>query len=174
VSAGVFRRAMDRLTFAIGRGKVKLVDDAGPVQLHQVDVGPIGPEGSRGVHDNTPMMHFFGFTSVPPEGSDAIVLFVGGRRSSAVAIGTNHQAYRLKDLEPGEAALYDMRGAFAKFTAGGLVIDAAGLDVVLRNARNVTGQIYGDYTLEVAGKYSVTAGGDLDLNGQTINLNEGS
>ena len=52
----------------------------------------------------------FGFSSGVPEGSDLIVIPLGGRTSASVIIATENAAYRLK-VGPGEARMYSQDGA---------------------------------------------------------------
>jgi phage baseplate assembly protein V len=141
------QRLIDRLSFAIGRGRVTQVDDSGPIQSNQIDLGPVGPDGSRGVRNNSFMANLFGFTSSPPLGTDCILVFPGGRRSNGVVIGHNHQASRLRNLGPGDTAMYDVRGAYLWLTATGAVLDAAGLAVTVRNAKSVIVTTTGAATL---------------------------
>lgn len=56
------------------------------------------------------LMQQFGFTSAPPEGTQLIVLPLGGRTSAAVVVATEHGAYRFKVSHQGEAALYNQWG----------------------------------------------------------------
>ncbi len=167
-------RLARRIMMTVRRGRVKVVDDTGVIQIHQVDLGPQGPNGSLGIRDNTPVANLFGFTSVPPTDADAIMLSVGGDTSIGVVIGHNHQQYRLKNLGAGDAALYDQRGAYAWFKSTGLVIDAAGLDVTIQNAANVTVTastkvVVNAPTVELGG-----AGGPAVARvGDTVNLSTG-
>ncbi len=130
---------LDRLRFAIAVARILLVKDTEPkIQSAQVDLGPTGAEGSVGIRDNTFRLAEFGFASNPPAGSDAVVIFPGGARSNGVIIATGHQEHRLKDLQEGDAALYDVRGVYIWLTADGPVIDAGGLDIMVQNAGTVT------------------------------------
>ena len=52
----------------------------------------------------------YGHTSVPPEGSEAIVLGLGGARAGLVAIAVEHKGFRPKDLEDGDSCLYHLEG----------------------------------------------------------------
>jgi phage baseplate assembly protein V len=124
----LFRRVM----LMIGRGRLTTGQDDGPVQRHQVRLGALE------VRDNTPRLAEYGFTSMPPPGSDAVLVFIGGDRSNGVMIATGHQASRLKRLQPGEAALYDNLGQRVFLTRKGVVIEGAGLPVAIRNTPEVT------------------------------------
>lgn len=117
---------LDRLAAAlahmVGRGRVKLVRDDGPVQMLQVDLGPTGATGPLGLRDNTPRVAEYGFSSSPPPGSVVIVLALGGDRTEAVAIASHHQATRPTDLQPGEAMLYNgLTGAYVRLCADGKI-----------------------------------------------------
>jgi phage gp45-like len=113
------------------------VDDSKVVQEIQF-TRPYSPDGSAAVSDNVPVVGFFGLASNPPLQSDVIVVRLFGSRTLTVAIGTNNQAARLKNLAAGDSALYDVRGAYVWLTPAGPVIDAAGGDVVVQNAATVT------------------------------------
>lgn len=54
----------------------------------------------------------FGFSSAPPDGTQLIVVPLGGRTSAAVVIATEHGIYRLKLGNKGEAVLYNQWGDF--------------------------------------------------------------
>jgi len=51
----------------------------------------------------------FGFTSAPPDGTQLIVLPIGGQSAHSVVIATENGAYRV-DVSPGEACIYNMWG----------------------------------------------------------------
>lgn len=104
----------------VGRGRFQMVDDTGPAQLAQVDVGPTG----YGVRDNTPSLGVYGVSSRPPAGSDCIVLFMGGERTDAVIIASGSQVYRLKNLGDGEVALYDSRGQYVWLKSTGIEVSS--------------------------------------------------
>ena len=86
------------------RGVITLVKAAGHVQLVQVD----GLAGEQ-LQDNELFQHY-GYTSNPPAGSMAIVLPIGGKTAHGIIIATEHGTYRLKNLKPGEVALYSDEG----------------------------------------------------------------
>jgi phage baseplate assembly protein V len=162
------RRLYQRTMAMVGRGRITTVDDSGPVQLVQVDLGPKGENGSLQVRDKTPVLALFGLASNPPAKTDAILLSLGGDLNKSVIIGHGHQTYRLKNLGAGDVALYDVRGAYAWFKPGGLVIDAAGGNVTIQNAAAVTVTASGDCTVNAAAatvNAPTTINGDLTVNG---------
>ncbi|KNC91098.1 phage baseplate assembly protein V [Trabulsiella odontotermitis] len=53
----------------------------------------------------------YGLTSVPPSGTMAVVIPVGGNSSHGIVVATENSAYRLQALEDGEVAIYTSEGA---------------------------------------------------------------
>jgi phage gp45-like len=140
-----------RVRSLFGRGRVNIVDDAGPVQLLQADMGPIAPDGSSlSIIDNIPRLAEFGFSSNPPAQSDIAVLNLGGDRGNNVAIATGHQAYRVTGLNPGDVCIYDIRsGQTVRLTAAGVTLtDAWG---------NTVAMAQGQMTLTHATQVTVSA-----------------
>jgi phage baseplate assembly protein V len=134
----LFERLHRRITNLLGRGRIKLIDDTGVIQLMQIDLGPQGAEGPMYLRDKTPVMGLFGHASVPPVGADVLVAHLSGDGQRCAVLGHNHQPSRLRGLGAGDAALYDARGAYVWLKPAGLVIDAAELNVTIQNAANVT------------------------------------
>lgn len=126
-----------RLIEAVSLGRVKLVDDSDALQLIQVEQGPMPAKGARRILDKIPSVMTFGFTSVPPTDTDVVIVRLPGNRALSIAIGSNHRASRLKNLKPGDAAIYDVRGAYVKMTDQGIEVDAAGLNVLVKNTPKV-------------------------------------
>lgn len=97
----------------IGTAIVQAVTDSKDLQLLKISLlGETHPDVER--------VQNFGFTSVPPAGSQAVVLFVGGRRDHPVVVACDDGRQRIK-LEVGEAALYNDSGSVVKLGAGGKV-----------------------------------------------------
>jgi phage baseplate assembly protein V len=122
-----------RVQMLFGRGRVTLVNDAGPVQTMQLKLSDMETS------DNRLRLAEFGFTSNPPAGSDAAVLHIAGDRGSGVVVATNHQPSRPTGLQPGEAMLYSEDGKQVYMTAGGgIVVNANGQSVSVNGATTVT------------------------------------
>lgn len=120
-----------RVQLLVGRGVVRRVDDGGKVQRVQTSFY----KGE--VHDNMERMQPYGHTSVPPEGSDALALFLGGDRSNGVIIMIGDRKYRLIHLRPGENAIYDDLGQSVHLTREGIVIKGAGLPMTITDTPRV-------------------------------------
>ena len=116
---------------AVSIGRVTAASDSGPIQKLQVQT----PLEIRG---DTPRMSDFGFSSGLPVGSDVVVAFLGGDRSSGVIIASNHQSHRQSGLNPGETIIYSQWGQLVKLTETGITIDAVGQPVDIVNSTVVT------------------------------------
>ncbi|CAL8474568.1 phage baseplate assembly protein V [Caballeronia sp. S22] len=120
-----------RIYSLVGRGRVKYVDDSGPVQALQVLMDGLETPDSLRVAE-------FGFASNPPIDSDAIALHIAGDRSAGVVLGTNHQPSRPTGLAAGETMLYSQDGKQVYLTAsGGIVVEAKGQPVTVNDATTV-------------------------------------
>lgn len=157
--ANFSREFWRRIQFTIGRGRVTAINDSGSVQEVQAQLN--GFE----TRDGTPRLAEFGFTSNPPAGSDVVFVFLGGNRTSGIAIATNHQPSRPTGLQPGEVQVYDQWGKSIYLTQdSGIVIDAKNTNVTVNNAETVTVNastkvVLNTPTLEVSG--DITSGGNI-------------
>ncbi|MEC5343652.1 phage baseplate assembly protein V [Brenneria populi] len=120
-----------RVLMMLGLGTVTRSSDGGKVQKIQY-------RASGEIRGDTPRMAEFGFSSGLPAGSDVVLAFLGGDRSSAVVIATNNQSYRHTGLKPGETVIYNQWGMFVKLTETGIEVEANGQPVDVKNATTVT------------------------------------
>jgi phage gp45-like len=102
-----------RIANMVARALVKNVDDSLKVQILQL--GVLADETREGVE----RIQNYGFTSVPLEGAEAVLLSVGGRRDHGLVIAVDDRRYRLKALENGEVAMYDQTGSKIVMKANG-------------------------------------------------------
>ncbi|MFB2709770.1 phage baseplate assembly protein V [Aeromonas veronii] len=93
-----------RLRLIADRAIVTLVNDA--LQRQNLQLKVLADEGA----DDVERFQNYGHTSVPPEGSEAIVLGLGGARAGLVAIAVEHKGFRPKGLEAGDSCLYHLEG----------------------------------------------------------------
>lgn len=96
--------ALNRVRRAF-RAVLKRTDSSGKIQTVQA-----GALAGEKLQDNELFQHY-GFTSCPLPGTMAIVLPLNGSTSHGVIIATEHGTYRLKNLKPGEVAIYTDEGA---------------------------------------------------------------
>ena len=59
------------------------------------------------------LFQHFGFTSSPPEGTQLIILPLGGQTAHSVIVATEHGAYRIV-VQQGEVCVYNQWGAYIK------------------------------------------------------------
>lgn len=127
----LIERLYRMVVLTVGRGRVKAVDDSGNVQLLQAKLGDLE------TRDKLPRLAEYGFASRPPIDSDAVAVFAAGDRSNGVVVATGHQPSRPKDLEDGEAMIYDKSGRWVKIGKDEIEIEAGGKPVKVKNASEV-------------------------------------
>lgn len=125
-------RIYRRVLMMVTRGRVTTGNDSGAVQMLQIKLN------ADHVRDNTPRLAEYGFTSMPPNGSDVVLVFIAGDRSNGVIVATGHQASRMKNLQPGEVAIFDNQGQSIYLTQAGIVINGAGLPITVNNTSKMT------------------------------------
>lgn len=159
-----------RLLLLLGRGRISLVDDGGPVQLVQVAMQ------GRSLHDQTPRLAEYGLSSNPPAGSDAVLVKLAGDHSQAVVIATGHQATRPTGLPAGATVLYDSQGSKVLLNADGtllvhaettVTVSTPGASAVLTGTSATLAA--GTASISVSGaQVAITAPGGLVINGQSF------
>ncbi|MDA8488573.1 phage baseplate assembly protein V [Kluyvera sp. Awk 3] len=119
-----FSRALNqigrRLRLLVDRAVVRIVTDSFGRQNLQVQ------SLADATNDDVERFQQYGFTSVPPAGSEAIVLAVGGRRESLVAIAVEDKRCRPKGLASGDVCLYHQDGQSMIILKKGGIIDVRG------------------------------------------------
>lgn len=116
------RLLAQRVLNAFGIAKLHVIDDTGDQQRAQAVISAGGPEGIEEVIDKAVRMAHYGIAYCPPDGSEAVVIFLGGRRSAPIIIADGHKASRVKNLKPGEVQLYNgLTGAFVKMCQDGKI-----------------------------------------------------
>lgn len=66
----------------------------------------------------------YGFTSHPPEGSEAVITFPQGNREFGIVIATDSSRYRIRNLPEGAVAIYNRNGDYVKLTKEKIEIHA--------------------------------------------------
>lgn len=108
------RRAMAGIRRAF-RGRLTRVNSA--LKIQQVQVNGLSGEQLQ----DAELFQHFGFTSNPPAGTQCILLPLGGQTSHSLIIATEHEKYRITQLESGEMAIYSMEGAYVAIKKGRVV-----------------------------------------------------
>lgn len=110
-----FKPIKDRVYLMIGRAIIKAVNDGTPIQ--ETRISALAGEAM----DRIARMQEFGFASNPPEGTEAIVVALGGNRENLVIIATDNRAVRFKNLASGEMAIYTDDGTYLHLKKNGNV-----------------------------------------------------
>lgn len=102
-----------RIEGMVQRAVLQLVDDSQKMQ--EVQFKGIAGE----VRDKCERPQQYGFTGVPLEGAEAFVIFVAGNRAHPLVLSVDDRRYRLKNLQPGEVAMYTDQGDYVLIKRGG-------------------------------------------------------
>lgn len=113
------RHLLSRL-FGIGRTTCA-PNDSGSVQTVQINLNEYETLDSR------PVVIAYGLISCPPPGSDVMLTCTGGKRTNSVITGHNHQKYRFKGAQAGEAGI-------ANPVVGTVILAKANGDVYIKPA----------------------------------------
>ncbi|AXF86776.1 hypothetical protein DTO96_102532 [Ephemeroptericola cinctiostellae] len=100
----MMHRLAQRMRLMVARGVVNLINDAGGLQMLQID----GLDGET--RDDVERVQNFGHTSHPPRGSTPIMVAVAGSRDHLVAVAVDNEDTRPRSLSEGESALYNAHG----------------------------------------------------------------
>jgi len=121
-----------RIRLMVARAVVTAIGDAGKIQAAQVKL----LDGE--VRDGIEVLHQYGFTSLPHGKPEGLYFSVGGDRDHGVLICVADRQFRLKSMAPGEVAIYDDLDQKIHLTRDGIVIDGAGLPLIVRDTPIVT------------------------------------
>lgn len=105
--------ALAKLRLMVARGVVNLINDAGGLQLLQVDA----LDGET--QDDVERVQNFGQTSHPPRGSVPVMVAVAGSRDHLVAVAVDNESHRPRGLQEGESAMYNAHGVKLLFDQDG-------------------------------------------------------
>lgn len=155
---------MRRLRLIADRAVVTMVTDS--LQRQGLQLKVLADETA----DDVERFQNYGHTSVPPVGSEAIVLGIGGARAGLVAIAVEDKSVRPKDLEAGDNCLYHLEGhriilrkdGLLELEAKTVIINASekltmiSPDTEIQGPLHVTGQISSDEDVKA---------GDISLSG---------
>lgn len=106
--------AVDEIRQAF-RGVLHLVKSADNIQ--KVQASGLADETLQDVE----LMQQFGFTSVPPANTQAVILPIGGQTTHGIVIATENGSFRVKNLQGGEVAVYDESGSSIVLKKGRLI-----------------------------------------------------
>jgi phage gp45-like len=143
------RKLWGRIWSLLGFGSLTVINDTGTVQTAQLKLN------TSEMRDGVPVVQLFGLSGNPPAGTDAVALFLGGDRSNAVVIATNHQGSRPTGRAPGETTLYNNFLMSIYLSQNGPIVQCAGKPMLVEGDLHVTGEVIRGY----GGVDQVTLGG---------------
>ncbi|ECF0258981.1 phage baseplate assembly protein V [Salmonella enterica subsp. enterica serovar Agbeni] len=112
-----------RLRLLVDRAVVRMVSDSFGRQNLQIQ------SLADATNDDVERFQNYGFSSVPPVGSEAIILSVGGRRESLVAVAVEDKTCRPQGLDPGDVCVYHQDGLSSIILKKGGKIEVRGKTV---------------------------------------------
>lgn len=142
------------------RGTLNLMKSGDPIQKTQVS----------GLADETlqdvELMQDFGFTSVPPAGTEAVIIPIGGKTTHGIVIATEHSSFRVKGLADGEVAVYDESGSTIILRKGRLIEVDCDTFKINCKAYHVTASVSADFvTPKLETSEVLTVQGQVNGNG---------
>lgn len=116
-----------RVANSVARAVVQLADDA--KKLQSLQIGVLEDEDI----DEAEHHQSYGFSSVPLEGAEAVVVFPNGDRGHPLVVAVSDRRYRPTGGQPGEVTVYNSTGAKVTITKDGdiVAVPAAGREVRL-------------------------------------------
>ncbi|MEX2450378.1 MAG: phage baseplate assembly protein V, partial [Rhodospirillales bacterium] len=149
----IVRRLVTRVKLMVGRCVLLAVNDT--LNLQKVQVHALNGE----ILDGVERIQDYGFTSVPLAGAEGVVIAVGGNRSHALALSIFDRRNRLKDLQPGEVAIYSHENADSE----------TGHRIVLKNGREI--EIYGDKMTVITDTSVEVVAPTVTVNAESVQVN---
>ena len=104
----------NRVYTMITRAVIEAVKDGGNMQLVKLKL--LAGE----TRDDVERFQNFGFSSNPPDGSEAVAVAVGGNRDHLIVIVVDDRQTRFKNIEKGEAVMFTDDGSFIHLKKGGI------------------------------------------------------
>lgn len=143
-----------RIKLMVSRAVGRLVDPSTLLQTVQIEL--LKGELLDGIEH----VEGYGRTAVPPKGWEGVAASLGGDRSHTVLLSAFHRTYRLKNLKPGEVALYDDLGNVIVFERDQVKVAAVQHIDVTAPTCHITATTTHDG--------NVTINGNLTVNGTSV------
>jgi phage baseplate assembly protein V len=122
---GILAPIKTRIVNAIARAVVQRVNDAAKLQSVQ-----IGVEVGEDI-DDAERFQEYGFSSIPLEGAEAVVVFPNGDRAHALIVGVDDRRHRPTGGEPGEVVMYSDEGDEVALRRGNKIVASTSGEVLL-------------------------------------------
>ena len=148
---------MGRLQDLFARGVV--LASAGAKKMRELQVRLLADE----VRDELEHVEPYGFTSEPKDDGkpEAFAFFFDGDRSHGVVFAVADRRFRIRNMKPGEVAIYDDLGQKIYLTRGGIRLETPG---------TLTGVVGKDTTLTVGGSLSAEVSGPTSVKTPSVEI----
>lgn len=120
----MFSRVVDRVMALVVRGLVEYVNDSDEMQLVKVSTT------ANEVTDDLERVQPYGLTTVPPKGSEAVILFLNGDKQQGVVIACDSAVNRPNGLAENDVEIYSAHGQRILLDVTGHVNVGDGTDFV--------------------------------------------
>ncbi len=144
-----------RLMVSIARGVIEAINDEPGIQKIQLSV--LADE----LRESVERFQEYGFTSVPHEGAEALVLRVGGSCDHGIIVAVDDKRYRIKALEKGEVAIYTDEGDFIKLGRNNQITIHSDTKITIQANTIQLEDANGGNTAAIVVKGSLTATGNI-------------
>jgi len=111
--SNMMRPLRNRVYMMISRAVIEVAKDSQGMQTLKMSV--LADEE----RDDVERFQNYGFTSVPKEGAEAVVVCPQGNREHMIAIVVDDRRFRFKAMAEGEVAMYTDEGDYIHFKRGG-------------------------------------------------------
>lgn len=135
------KKLVSRVEMMLAKAVIKAVNDTDDIQLVKISV--LADETQDGIE----RLQNYGFSSVPPNGSEAFVAYLNGNRDHGVVLVIDNGEYRPRNLKDGEAVLYSQHGQIVLLDENGDYRFENGTDfgVAFNRLRTAFNQLQADY-----------------------------
>lgn len=120
-----------RIMSAFGIGNIRATSESATLQTAQIELST----GEK--RDRTLSLGHYGFFSRPLAGAEMVMISISGDRDKGIIIATGDQRYHLQ-MADGEVAISDHLGQKVHLTSAGMILDGAGLPIIIQNTPMVT------------------------------------
>lgn len=146
-----------RVRLMVDRAVVRIVTDS--LGRQNLQVQTLANE----TNDSVERFQNYGMSSVPPPGSEAIVVAVGGRRSGMVAIAVEDKTVRPKGLDPGDVCVYHRDGHTITLKKDGIIeIRGKAVNLVAEESCDIVSKLI-NFTGKATFSEDITVGEKVSL-----------
>jgi len=100
----IVEKLVSRVQMMLAKAVIKAVNDTDDIQLVKISI--LAGETQDGIE----RLQNYGFSSVPPNGSEAFVAYLNGNRDHGVVLVIDNGEHRPRNLKDGEAVAYTKFG----------------------------------------------------------------